>query len=365
PTPPAPAPPTPAPPVATAQPLQVTETPQPSTDFVLTAPTPPQVQAQLPQPRVVERAVAMPEPVPQVQAPALPQLRVREPQAAARPVPESALHAREVAMPEIAEPVVAPDIRAPSVAPRAPQVTLAVPAPGRVQEREVAQPAIAASPAPATGAQPAANEGTAASAAQSQGQAQSPPATVAGGSSGGAVAHAPGAGALPTPGAGLPSARHADDWGASKTATAGNAGAADQGVQGLFNGDGSAKLPDRNDSGAGGTARSGVPGSRQQARIDADRAGHWLDRPAFGYQPSIFDKYWVPDGSLLQQWVDKAIREVEIPVPGTGKRIKCVISVLQAGGACGLYDPNKQDRPASARPPPDIPVKRNPLPTDS
>jgi hypothetical protein len=42
-----------------------------------------------------------------------------------------------------------------------------------------------------------------------------------------------------------------------------------------------------------------------------------------------------------------------------------VVSVLQAGGACGLFDPNKNDQPATARPPPEIPVKRNPIPIGS
>jgi hypothetical protein len=80
----------------------------------------------------------------------------------------------------------------------------------------------------------------------------------------------------------------------------------------------------------------------------------------------MFDKYWRPtDESLLGEWVRRAIREVEIPIPGTSKRVKCVVSVLQAGGACSLFDPNLNEQPATARPPPDIPVKRNPIPTDS
>ncbi len=79
----------------------------------------------------------------------------------------------------------------------------------------------------------------------------------------------------------------------------------------------------------------------------------------------MFDRYWIPGGSLLQDWVRAGISEMEIPIPGTSKRIKCVVSVLQAGGACGLFDPNKNEQPATARPPPDIPVKRNPIPEGS
>jgi hypothetical protein len=45
--------------------------------------------------------------------------------------------------------------------------------------------------------------------------------------------------------------------------------------------------------------------------------------------------------------------------------VKCVVSILQAGGACGLFDPNLNEQPATARPPPVIPVKRTPIPTDS
>ena len=59
------------------------------------------------------------------------------------------------------------------------------------------------------------------------------------------------------------------------------------------------------------------------------------------------------------------IRETTIAIPGTNKKIRCVISVLQLGVGCGLFDPNLNEQPASARPPPEIPVKRTPIPTDS
>jgi hypothetical protein len=79
----------------------------------------------------------------------------------------------------------------------------------------------------------------------------------------------------------------------------------------------------------------------------------------------MFDKYWNPRESLLAEWVRKGIKSVEIGIPGTTKKVRCVVSLLQAGGGCGLYDPNLKDQPAGARPPPEIPVKRNPVPVDS
>ncbi len=71
-----------------------------------------------------------------------------------------------------------------------------------------------------------------------------------------------------------------------------------------------------------------------------------------------FDKYWAPNESLLAEWVRRGIQTMEIPIPGTNSKISCVISVLQFGGGCGLTDPNMQDQPAVARPPPDIPFKK-------
>jgi len=163
-------------------------------------------------------------------------------------------------------------------------------------------------------------------------------------------------GATPTP-------RRGDDWGASTRNVPGQVGGRDGNGPGLFNADGSVRVPDNL---AGNASKPGAPGSKQAQRADADRASKWLDRPEFPYEPTMFDKYWRPTNeSLLGEWVRRAIQEVEIPIPGTSKRVKCVVSVLQAGGACNLFDPNLNEQPATARPPPEIPVKRNPIPTDS
>ena len=90
---------------------------------------------------------------------------------------------------------------------------------------------------------------------------------------------------------------------------------------------------------------------------DLDRAGTWLKRPPIDYSPTSFDEYWMPGGTLLEEWVRRGIREVSIGIPGTSKRIHCVVSLLQLGGGCGINDPDMQDQEATARPPPDVPWK--------
>jgi hypothetical protein len=71
----------------------------------------------------------------------------------------------------------------------------------------------------------------------------------------------------------------------------------------------------------------------------------------------MFDQYWLPRETLLEEWVRKGIKQTEIPIPGTSKKIHCVISILQLGGGCYVTDPNMNDQEAVARPPPDIPWK--------
>ena len=53
----------------------------------------------------------------------------------------------------------------------------------------------------------------------------------------------------------------------------------------------------------------------------------------------------------------KGIKSVAIPIPGTNKKIDCVISLLQLGGGCGITDPNLNEQPTDGRPPPDVPFK--------
>ena len=68
---------------------------------------------------------------------------------------------------------------------------------------------------------------------------------------------------------------------------------------------------------------------------------------------------WYKTEEVLAEWVRKGVKAMESPLPGTSTKISCVISILQAGGGCGLTDPNMQDQPAVARPPPDIPFKKH------
>jgi hypothetical protein len=65
----------------------------------------------------------------------------------------------------------------------------------------------------------------------------------------------------------------------------------------------------------------------------------------------------MPGETLLEEWVRRSITEVRIPIPGTTKTIRCVTVVLALGGACGIVDPNLQEQPPGARPPPDVPFK--------
>jgi len=90
---------------------------------------------------------------------------------------------------------------------------------------------------------------------------------------------------------------------------------------------------------------------------DLDRAGTWLKRKAYPYEPTRFDRFWRPNETLLQEWVRRGIKQIAIPIPGSSKRIVCAVSILQFGGGCWPEDPNVNEQPATARPPPDIPFK--------
>ena len=111
---------------------------------------------------------------------------------------------------------------------------------------------------------------------------------------------------------------------------------------GLFNKDGSVRLPDE---------------WSQQTGIDVDRAGTWLKRPGLEYRGTRFDQYWVPQGTLLQEWVRRGLKKVAIPIPGTRTRLECVVSLLQLGAGCYPVNPDVNEQPATARPPPAVPFK--------
>ena len=166
----------------------------------------------------------------------------------------------------------------------------------------------------------------------------------------GVAAAGKGAGPAPKPApGGWPGTAKSDDWGASSRAVAGTGtgqgnrdGNGGEGKPDLFNGDGSVRLPDE---------------WSKQDGLDLDRAGTWLQRPGLEYRGTRFDKYWIPQGNLLQEWVRRGIKELSIPIPGTGLKLKCVVSLLQFGGGCLPVDPDANEQPSTGRAAPDIPFK--------
>ena len=165
-----------------------------------------------------------------------------------------------------------------------------------------------------------------------------------------------GPGSKPAPG-GWPGAAKSDDWGASSRNVAGTGTGAGSGKgkgrdgdgtgtgngkPGLFDSDGSVRLSD---------------GWTEQSGVDADRSGTWLKRPGLEYRGTRFDQYWVPNGTLLEEWVRKGIKKVAIPIPGSKRQLRCVVSILPPGAICNPYSPDVNEQPARARPPPDVPFK--------
>lgn len=72
---------------------------------------------------------------------------------------------------------------------------------------------------------------------------------------------------------------------------------------------------------------------------DLDAAGHFRSRRALEYKETVFEKFWVPNESLLEEWVRRGIHEVRIPIPGTTLHIRCVVSLVAPGGGCfGPFD---------------------------
>nr|WP_269450693.1 transmembrane repetitive protein [Stenotrophomonas sp. MMGLT7] len=360
------------PPTAAAapQPLQVTEAPVPTSDFVL--PPPPAMRAApavVPAPattqlQVIEREVRPVEDAP----PAPPRIQPRE---VVVPAPSVATEVREREVTTVPR----ADVQVPQVRQREPETALRMPE-LEVRQAELPAPEIAstststsasaaadsaeaaASPASAQAAPAAPGSTPAASAGSGSGQAPAPP-SVAPGAPG--TASAPGqAGprAVDRSG-GWDSAARADDWGAAARSQRGDAGASARQGEGLFDADGRARVPGAGQAGSGSQGR-GAPGGGADTwtRDRIAESGTWLKRPPYDYTPTSLDRYWVPNESLLEEWVRKGIKKIEIPIPGTSARISCVVSLLQFGGGCGLTNPNMNEQPATARPPPDVPFKK-------
>lgn len=338
------------------QPLQVTQVPVPDSRFTLRVPdlvteAAPIEVVELPSapersvstpatavrvPELDATVQALPTPVPPLpQAPArvLPtrQARVQVPAMEAQ---VQALPGAVAPLPDAARQAVpssTPELRVPGLA----DGVAALPMPGAAGQGEAA-PAAAHSPAAAAG------QG---SAAQAGGRTAA---------TGGVQGDKAGAGAGPRPGE-RAGAWQTDvpgsDWGVADR----NRPGAQAGGAGLFDGDGRVKLPPGTVGGAADVL--GPDGVLETEIADLDRAGTWLKRPPIHYEPTRFDRYWIPGGTLLQEWVRRGIREVAIRIPGTSKKIHCTVSLLQLGGGCGIDDPNMQDQEATARPAPEIPWK--------
>lgn len=372
---PQPAPPAPATP-AVEQPVQATEVAQATTDFVVPPTSVPRTEVRVmtrePQDIAVrERTVVTVEaPTPRTTVPAprtaepqlrTPELTVQERQvtvveaptptvAIAGPRVEATVPQREVQVREREiRPVTAPAVKVATLP------TREVAVPGRSPEvavRERAVPNAAPRPAPPS---PAAASSTATAPAAANAS------TAASTSTAPAATRAPASPSKAPPGS-WTTPNRSDDWGAANhpqdADLNGRAVSATQGNgSSLFKADGSVRVPGQEGH---GNSERGAPGGEKDgwSKERIAQSGTWLKRPPYDYTPTSFDKYWAPNESLLAEWVRKGIKAVEIPIPGTSSSISCVISVLQFGGGCGLSDPNMQDQPAIARPPPDIPFKK-------
>lgn len=382
-TPPQPSPPAEA---ASAQPLTVTETSAPEPEFTLpqTAvreialpslrPQTPDLSTRVVEVETVVPSVATPTlraPTPRPITPAVPTLRTQ--------VVEIDSFQPTVPVPTLQAP--APRTAAPAVPALRTQVTeievhsplATVPSTGiaqtpartpqiRTQELRTAPGEIAlrpGAPGAATAAASSPSSTTAPGNQTASGTAPTPSASSGGRpqaqGAGRTAGVAPsGAGPRPStrPGAATSTVRD-DDWGASDRNVPGNANAGSGNTAGLFNSDGSVRLP----GGAGDVGGGLPPGTIVEDFEKIDRMGTWLKRPPLDYTPTRFDRFWVPNRTLLEEWVQRGIKKVAIPIPGTTKRIECTVSLLAVGGGCRVYDPNLQDQEATARPPPDVPYK--------
>jgi len=360
-------------------PVQATEVAQASTDFVVPPVSVPRTEVSVvprdSTPVVRERSVqpvqAPPTPT-QVRSPELavhtPQVRdiqVREREVstvdapvAPQPlrsaemqvrVPQQDVQVREREVQAVAD----PQVRMAAVAGREPTVRAPTGRDVQVREREVAS-APAAAPASSSGSATAA-PATAAHGSATQASSSTRPSASSSTPANAGARPAPNPGNWATPAKG-------DDWGSSSRNRDGASSGARQASttgkgDGLFNADGSVRVPGQEGD---GHAERGAPGGANDgwSKERIAQSGTWLKRPPYDYTPTSFDKYWVPQESLLAEWVRKGVKAMEIPLPGTNSKISCVISILQAGGGCGLTNPNMQDQPAVARPPPDIPFKK-------
>lgn len=342
-----------APPVAAeaAQPLQVTEVPTPQPEATFRLPPPRERTVALPQAVLRDvRPTQQVEEIPTAPVQQVRTLQAREAQAQVR-VPELQAQPTALDVPQAQRMREIAARATPDVASRQAQVRVPdfrgelrdVPMPPGGSPTPAAQAGTGSAPAAAARADGAGGaRGNAPVAGQStagSGAGERP------GNRGGRGVAATGTGAgpalKPAPG-GWPGSAKSDDWGASNRNVAGTGNGDGRQGDGLFNKDGSVRLPDE---------------WSQQTGIDVDRAGTWLKRPGLEYRGTRFDQYWVPQGTLLQEWVRRGLKKVAIPIPGTRTRLECVVSLLQLGAGCYPVNPDVNEQPATARPPPAVPFK--------
>ena len=321
---------------AAEQPLQVTESSAEPEGFQLPPTREVAIQSRE-MPAVQTRAVPSESDIPQ----ALPQVRSVDVQTReqAMRVPEIRTPTRE--LPTAPDP--APQVRIREIAAR--------PLGAEVRVAETSTRALPSAPASV--------EASSAQTASATGQAGRTPSTTKPGLPGatgqasrpGQQAAAAGVGQAPKAAdTGWSSARRNDDWGLGDRNRAGASSGGDrgnpagQGGSGLFDSEGRPRLADD---------------SFKPRFPDPYKEGNWLKRPSLGYRGTIFDGIWRPPETLLQEWIRKGIKSFDIPLPGGKVRIRCVVSILQAGGGCGPVAGKEgvHDQPARARAAPDVPFK--------
>ena len=324
-------------PISVQQPVMVSApTSGESTVFMLPPPTPrladsPEMAPELTAPSRPVKALDVPEPVQPISR-ALPSREF-----ATRPIPS---RLPDVAVREVPAPMQrAPLPALPASAITQPQLSARTP---QVRPAEIPTPR-----GPATDA-PRSPTGTSIRSDAGVPKTGTSTATVAPGSSAASTAGTGPKAAAST--GGWPTPAQSDEWGDSTR----NREGGQRGVPaGVYNSDGSVRLAD-----TAGSASPGLPPGTVDDRIsNLDRAGTWLKRKPNDHEPTSLDKYWRPNESLLAEWVRKSITTVRIPIPGTNKHIVCQTVLLALGGGCGITDPNLNEQPPTARPPPDIPFK--------
>ncbi|CAD2257419.1 hypothetical protein [Xanthomonas arboricola] len=361
------------PPVTIESPLQVTETPMATNDFVVPPPptitvAPRPVEPAAPQIEVRQRDIQTVTEQPQLRELQRPAATV-----AMRTANAPTVREREIVVPDRPQ-VAAPSVRSREITPtaRMPDVAIRTPElPSVPDPAPQPAPAAPAQPTPATPAPTpstsvaAATQPSAASMQPNQAQANparsaQPSSTTAAASSAAKPATSNAGPAPADRSGGWDVAANADDWSKSDRRRAGETTGANGTRNGMFNADGSVHVAAGAGDAGNGAGDRGPPGSETDTwtRDQIAQGGTWLKRPPYGYTPTSLDKYWMPNQSLLQEWVRRGLKKIEIPIPGTTTKISCVVSLLQFGGGCGLSDPNLNDQPATARPPPDVPFKR-------